>query len=144
MKLLEYDDATGQRERTLDGFESSVTPRQITAGAKEPFDLSFAELGALFGRTKQARFQVLLHYHITFPITNLLLLLLALPFVVRYDRQRVMHGLAIAFLLCIAYFGVDSALRSLGEQRLHPVLAAWFTPLFFGALGISLFDGMKS
>lgn len=138
------DDATGHRERVLDVFPTSLTPRQITAQEKEPFDLSFAELGALSGLTGQGRFQVLLHYHVTFPLTNLLLLLLSIPFVLRYDRQRVMHGLAIAFFLCVAYFGVDSALRTLGEHKLHPVLAAWFAPLFFGALGISLFDGTRT
>ncbi len=132
------------REKVLDVLKSSLTPRQITAQEKEPFDLSFQELGFLFGLTKQPRFQVLLHYHVTFPITNLLLLLLALPFVVRYERQRVMQGLAIAFFLCVAYFAVDSALRALGENRLHPILAAWFAPLFFGALGISLFDAVRT
>jgi lipopolysaccharide export LptBFGC system permease protein LptF len=141
--LITHEGAS-RRERTLDLFETSVTPRQITARAKEPFDLSFAELGFLYGLTRQARFQVLLHYHVTFPLTNLLLLLLAVPFVLRYDRQHVMQGLAIAFFLCVAYFGVDSALRTLGEHKLHPVLAAWFAPLFFGALGISLFDGVRT
>jgi lipopolysaccharide export LptBFGC system permease protein LptF len=142
--LQKTDDESGHHERSLDHFPTSLTPRQVAAQEKEPFDLSFAELGALLGITKQARFQVLLHYHVTFPLTNLLLLLLAIPFVLRYDRQHVMQGLAIAFFLCVAYFGVDSALRTLGEHRVHPILAAWFAPLFFGALGISLFDGVRS
>ena len=137
-------DAAGSREQRVPILESSLTPGRIAAQEKEPFDLSFAELAALFGATKQPRFQVLLHFHVTFPLANLLLLLLALPFVLRYDRQRVMQGFAVAFFLCIAYFGVDAALRTLGESKLHPVLAAWFTPLFFGALGISLFDGVRS
>jgi lipopolysaccharide export system permease protein len=138
------DDRQGRHERVVDLLPSSLTPAQVTAQEKEPFDLSFADLGQLFGRTAQPRFQVLLHYHVTFPITNLLLLLLAIPFVLRYDRQRIMQGFAIAFFLCVAYFGVDAALRGLGEHRLHPVLAAWFAPLFFGALGISLFDGVRT
>lgn len=141
---LKIDDESGHHERTLDVFPTTLSPRQIAAQEKEPFDLSFAELGALLGITKQPRFQVLLHYHVTFPLTNLLLLLLAIPFVLRYDRQHVMQGLAIAFFLCVAYFGVDSALRTLGEHRVHPILAAWFAPLFFGALGISLFDGVRT
>ncbi len=137
-------DADGQTDHVLDLLPSDLTPRRITAQEKEPFDLSFAELGYLFGATRQSRFQVLMHYHVTFPLANLLLLLLAIPFVLRYDRQRVMQGFAIAFFLCVAYFGVDAALRTLGESKLHPVLAAWFAPLLFGALGISLFDGIRS
>ncbi len=138
------DDERGREERRLPLLESDLTPRRIAAQEKEPFDLSFADLAALFAATGQARFQVLLHFHVAFPLANLLLLLLALPFVLRYDRQRVMQGFAIAFFLCVAYFGVDAALRALGESKLHPVLAAWFAPLFFGALGISLFDGVRT
>ncbi|MSR47130.1 MAG: YjgP/YjgQ family permease [Planctomycetes bacterium] len=138
------DDHEVHSEQRIDLLESDLTPARIAAQEKEPFDLSFAELGALLRTTGDARFQVLLHFHITFPLANLLLLLLALPFVLRYDRQRVMQGFAIAFFLCLAYFGIDAALRTLGESKLHPILAAWFAPLFFGALGISLFDGVQT
>jgi lipopolysaccharide export LptBFGC system permease protein LptF len=138
------DDDRGQHESTQALFPSSLSLRQIVAQEKEPFDLSFAELGQLFAASKQPRFQVLMHYHVTFPCANLLLLLLAVPFVLRYDRQRVMQGLAVAFFLCVAYFAVDAALRGMGERTLHPILAAWFAPLLFGALGITLFDGVRT
>lgn len=134
----------GGREERIAALESDLTPQRIAAHEKEPFDLSFADLATLHATTGQARFEVLLHFHVTFPLANLLLLLLAIPFVLRYDRQQVMQGFAIAFFLCLAYFGVDAALRTLGESKLHPVLAAWFAPLFFGALGISLFDGVRT
>jgi lipopolysaccharide export LptBFGC system permease protein LptF len=137
------DDAVG-RPQVVPLLLSSLSLRQMVAQEKEPFDLSFAELGQLFASSKQPRFQVLMHYHVTFPAANLLLLLLAVPFVLRYDRQRVMSGLAVAFFLCVAYFAVDAALRGMGEKTLHPVLAAWFAPLFFGALGITLFDGVRT
>jgi lipopolysaccharide export LptBFGC system permease protein LptF len=137
------DDAVS-RPQVVPLLLSSLSMRQMVAQEKEPFDLSFAELGQLFAASKQARFQVLMHYHVTFPAANLLLLLLAVPFVLRYDRQRVMSGLAVAFFLCVAYFAVDAALRGMGEKTLHPILAAWFAPLFFGALGITLFDGVRT
>jgi lipopolysaccharide export LptBFGC system permease protein LptF len=138
------DGAAGHEERRVEIFPSSLTPQQLLAQEKDPFDLSFAELGRLFALSRQPRFQVLMHYHVTFPFANLLLLLLAVPFVLRYDRQRVMQGLAVAFFLCVAYFAVDAALRGMGERTLHPVLAAWFAPLFFGALGITLFDAVRT
>ncbi len=138
------DDAHGREEKRLPLLVSDLTPRRIGAQEKEPFDLSFADLAELFAATGQSRFQVLLHFHVAFPLANLLLLLLALPFVLRYDRQRVMQGFAIAFFLCVAYFGVDAAMRALGESKIHPVLAAWFAPLLFGALGISLFDSVRT
>ncbi len=138
------EDGGARPERRIELLESDLTPARIAAREKEPFDLSFADLGHLFAVTGEPRFEVLLHFHVTFPLANLLLLLLALPFVLRYDRQKVMQGFAVAFFLCLAYFGVDAALRTLGETRLHPILAAWLAPLFFGALGISLFDGVRT
>jgi lipopolysaccharide export system permease protein len=138
------DGPAGHVIRHVELFPSSLTPQQLLAQEKDPFDLSFAELGHLFALSRQPRFQVLMHYHVTFPFANLLLLLLAIPFVLRYDRQRVMQGLAVAFFLCVAYFAVDAALRGMGERTLHPVLAAWFAPLFFGALGITLFDAVRT
>ncbi len=128
----------------LTEIESSIDPAQIGALLKEAFDLSFQELGHLSALTEEPRYQVLLHYHVTFPLTNVLLILLALPFVIRYEKRSMLLGLAAAFFVCGVYFGIDMAMRSLGENYLHPVLAAWFTPIFFGALGISLFDGIRT
>ena len=141
-------DSTQMEAESAEFIVSSLDPEQVGANLKDAFDLSFRDLGLLIATTanerNKPRYLVLLHYHITFPLTNILLILLVLPFVVRYERGRLLLGLAAAFLLCGVYFGVDFALRSLGEERLHPVLAAWFTPIFFGSLGISLFDGIRS
>lgn len=133
-----------QAPRKVRFIESSMTPRQVEAKKREAFDLSLKELGELAATTGQQRFTVLFHYHITFPVTNVLLILLAVPFVMRYDKRSVYIGLAVAFLLCGAYFAVDFGFRALGEKQIHPVLAAWFSPIFFGALGISLFDGIRT
>ena len=144
-----YEAGAEKRQETEARFiVSSLEPRQIDAYMMEAFDLSFRDLGFLVATTPmerhRPRYIVLLHYHITFPLTNVLLILLALPFVVRYEKKGLMVGLALAFVSCALYFGSDFALRSLGENHLHPVLAAWFTPIFFGALGISLFDGIRT
>lgn len=133
-----------KRTESTDFIESSLTPEQVAALVKEAFDLSFRELGQLLAATGESRYKVLLHYHITFPLTNVLLVLLSLPFVLRYERRSRLVGLAAAFAACGLYFGADFALRGLGENHLNPVLAAWFTPIFFGALGISLFDGVRT
>lgn len=141
---MDISDGTASTQKTVKVIESSMDPKTIEANKMEAFDLSLKQLGLLVVQTGKPRFQVLLHYHITFPLTNVLLILLAVPFVIRYEKRRVLLGLATAFMLCSAYFGVDFAFRALGEGPLHPVLAAWFTPIFFGALGISLFDGIRT
>jgi len=144
LEINDIDAAAGVHHQSAEEFPSSLRPAQIVAWRKEAFDLSVAELGLLYSLTGEDRYKVLLHYHITFPLTNLLLILLTTPFVLRFDRRSAVVGLAIAFVFCGVYFGVDFSLRGLGERHLHPVLAAWFSPIFFGALGISLFDGIRT
>jgi lipopolysaccharide export LptBFGC system permease protein LptF len=139
-----YQDGLEAQSHQVDFIPSTMDPRQIGALVKDAFDLSFRELGYLYSLTDASRYEVLLHYHITFPLTNILLILLALPFIIRYERGGMLLGLATAFIFCGMYFGVDLVMRSLGENRIHPILAAWFTPIFFGALGISLFDGIRT
>ncbi len=125
-------------------ISSSLEPDDILMYAKEPFDLSFRELANLYGRSQIKRHLVLLHYHVTFPLSNLLLILLTAPFVLRFEKQSVLQGLAIAFFFCGAYYAADFTMQNLGDSTLHPVLAAWISPIFFGALGISMFDGIRS
>jgi lipopolysaccharide export LptBFGC system permease protein LptF len=88
---------------------------------------------------------VLLHYHLTFPLSNLLLLLLGLPFVLRPGSRSLLLGMVIAIMICGAYFAFDAMCRNFGEKgELHPVLAAWFGVIFFGSLGIVLLDSVKT
>ena len=96
-------------------------------------------------RTGKPKWKVLLHYHLTFPLSNLLLLLLGLPFVLRPGARSIMLGMVIAIVICGAYFAFDAMMRNLGEkENLHPVLAAWFAVIFFGSLGVVLLDSVKT
>jgi lipopolysaccharide export system permease protein len=90
-------------------------------------------------------YQTLLQYHLTFPLANVVLLLVGLPVMMRHDRAKGAEGLAAGCLLCVFYFAADFVFRSLGLQgSLDPKLAAWTPVLFFGSLGLVLVDSMKS
>ncbi|MBM3978104.1 MAG: YjgP/YjgQ family permease [Planctomycetes bacterium] len=115
-------------------------------GRDAPLDLSFGQARDLAERDPDNKnFQTLLHYHLTFPLANLVLLLVGLPFLLRFERSRGLEGVVVGFLLCLFYYGADFVCRSLGmEGQLSPLLACWLPLLFFGSLGVVLYGSARS
>lgn len=115
-------------------------------GRERPLELSFKEAGQLAQRDPDSVvYRTLLQYHLTFPLANLVLLLVGLPLLMRYDRSRGPEGLALGCLVCIFYFAADFVCRNLGlGGNLDPILASWLPLLFFGSLGLVLYDSMRS
>ncbi len=142
---VEVPDASGKLVKQERMLSAALDPSILESQDRGPYDLSFSQAQYLFEKTEQARWKVLLHYHITFPLSNLLLLLLALPFVLKPGARSLLLGMVIAILICGAYFAFDATMRNMGEKgNLHPVLAAWFGVIFFGSLGVVLADGVKT
>jgi lipopolysaccharide export system permease protein len=136
------DGVVEKQEREL---PEALDPIILEAQERGPHDISFSQTQYLFEKTEQPRWKVLLHYHLTFPLSNFLLLLLALPFVLRPGAKSLLFGMVIAIMICGAYFAFDASLRNMGEKgNLHPVLAAWFGVIFFGSLGVVLTDSVKT
>jgi len=115
-------------------------------GQERPLELSFAELDELTRRDPDnAELQTLLQYHLTFPLSNLVLLLVALPFLVGRERGHNIEGLVTGCLMCIVYFAVDFVTRGLGaEGLLTPMVASWLPVILFGSIGAVLFDSMRT
>jgi lipopolysaccharide export system permease protein len=109
-------------------------------------DLSYREVGHLAQRDPDnVVYETLLQHDITFPIANLVLLLVGLPILLQQSRGKPAERLVIGCLLCVFYFAFDFVLMNLGLQGgIEPALAAWLPVLVFGSLGIVLFDSMKS
>jgi lipopolysaccharide export system permease protein len=129
------------------GFE--FTPRLVQTfqrAMEKPEELSFAEAKELSSRDPDnVAYRTLLQYHVTFPLGNLVLVLVGLPLLMRHERGGGAKTLAAAFALCIGYFAADFVCRNLGLQgTLDAPVAAWLPVLFFGSLGIVLYDGMRT
>lgn len=139
-----------QRTESLERLvEVRFTPHDAwlaQRGREAPLDLSFDQARELAERDPDnAQFQTLLHYHLTFPLANLVLLLVGLPFLLQFERSRGLEGVVVGFLLCIFYYGADFVFRSLGmEGQLSPLLACWLPLLFFGSLGVVLYGAARS
>jgi lipopolysaccharide export LptBFGC system permease protein LptF len=148
--VLREDTGDTSVQRALDRLELvEFDPRDVLLAAKgqeHALDLSFEELDLLARRDPynledQTRF----HSHLTFPLANLVLLRVALPFLFGRERGKNLEGLVLGCLMCVAYFAADFFARSLGmEGALSPLCAGWSALLVFGSLGAVLTDGIRT
>jgi lipopolysaccharide export LptBFGC system permease protein LptF len=148
---LEEEDLTpGEDHRKvktpLQVLDIDLRPDDILLFLKSPYDMSLRQIKRLYSMSPtDLRLKILLHHHITFPLTNILLLLLGLPFVLRKEQHSNFLGISIALAICLGYFALDVIMRDLGTQDfIPPVLAAWFSVVFCGSLGICIFDSIRT
>jgi lipopolysaccharide export LptBFGC system permease protein LptF len=126
--------------------ETDIRPEELLAESRMPFDLSYVELLGLSERYPSSRrYRLLRHYHVTFPLSVLLLVLLSVPFVVRLEAERRTKGLGIAIAFCMGFLLLDASLRDFGGRGfIQPVLAAWLPVIVAGSLATVLFDSLES
>lgn len=125
---------------------SPALARTYYRARENPLELSFMEAMELGRRDPDnVVYQTLMQYHLTFPLANLILLLVGLPLVMRHERAAGIEGLAKGLLLCLFFFAADFVCRNLGVQgSLDPLLASWLPVLFFGSLGVVLFESLRT
>jgi lipopolysaccharide export system permease protein len=137
-------------QRTLQELEDlAFTPADVLTAIKGyslPLELSFSEIKSLARcDPDNTAYQTLLQYNLTFPLANIVLLLVALPMMMGRERGRHQVGLASGCGLCVTYFFVDFISRALGmEGTLSPVMSSWLPVLLFGSLGIAMFESMRT
>ena len=141
----------GQRVDEQVGWleDFSVTPdlaMSFLRARNNPLELSFRETLELARRDPDnVVYQTLMQYLLTYPLANVVLLLVGLPLMLRYNRSRGVEGLASGLLLCVFFFATDFVFRNLGLQgEIDPLLASWAPLLFFGSLGVVLYDSMRT
>lgn len=145
--LVESEDATVTEIDVLEGFSLAPGIALTYHRAQvNPLELSFSEVQELMRREpSHPAWQTLWHYHLTFPLANLVLLLVGLPLMFTYERGGGAERMALGGLLCVFYFGIDFVLRSLGlGGGLDPALASWLPVLLFGSLGVVLTDAIRT
>ena len=141
---------TGQERSSAETLEGvTFTPDDVLLFYKamdNPLELSFAGTRRVLSRRPDdARVRTAMHYHMTFPLAGLVLLLVGLPFLMGQERGRGVERVAIGLFLCVTYFGVDFVARTLGlNGTLGPIHAGWFPIVLFGSLGAVLFGSMRS
>lgn len=92
-------------------------------------------------RTEKARSATLettFHSRLSFMVSNLILLLLGVPWILRSHTQNFFVGTAICTVAAGIFYGFYILCCNLGyKEILNPVFASWFAIAAFGSLGIS-------
>ncbi|KAF0244625.1 MAG: hypothetical protein FD180_2351 [Planctomycetota bacterium] len=85
------------------------------------------------------------HAKWTMPLSNLVLLLIGVPLLMKSGSRNVFAGVAISLGLGLVFFGAVLAFLDAGNSgRLDPVTAAWFPIVLFGAVGVAMVDSMAT
>ncbi len=83
--------------------------------------------------------QVELNKKISFPLSCLVMALLAVPFSFSVGRKGAFLGIGISIAIAISYWGIAGAFEAMGTYGLLiPMLAAWAPNILFGATGLVL------
>ena len=123
--------------------EVDVTPIDFIKSAKKPLSMNFFELKEYINRLKKvgekySKELVELNLKLSFPFSNLIILLFSVPLVSTSSRSRgrgLIFGLGL--LVCFLYLSSLRVCQSLGYNGvLSPMFAAWLPNLFFAFIGI--------
>jgi lipopolysaccharide export system permease protein len=126
---------------TMDGFIEGDTP---------PEEMTFAQLSGYVREVRRKgfeakRYETDLHAKIAYPMLNVLISMLAIPFALRSPRSGgVWRSIGLGLLMGFACWVVLSTSLSLGRKgMLPPLLAAWLPGLLFVGTGAALFRGVS-
>jgi lipopolysaccharide export system permease protein len=106
--------------------------------------MSYAELSEYVRRLEAAGFHakkyvVELYAKLAFPLVNVIMVVVAIPFALQAPRSTRIFGIAIAIAIMVGYVVTHQAAVALARaDLLPPMLAAWTANVIFLGLGLSL------
>lgn len=125
---------------TMDGFIEGDTP---------PEEMTYAQLSGYVGEVRRRGYEASgyetdLHAKISYPLLNVLISMLAIPFALRSPRSGgVWRSIGLGLLMGFACWVVLSASLSLGRKGVLPaLLAAWLPGVLIAGTGAALFRGV--
>ncbi len=87
-----------------------------------------------------AELQVELNKKISFPLSCMIMALLAVPFSFSTGKKGAFFGIGISIAIAITYWGISGIFEAMGTYGLLvPLLAAWAPNILFGSAGLTLF-----
>lgn len=79
------------------------------------------------------------HNKIAFPFASFIVILIGAPLAMRTDRGGTVKGIGTGAAVVLVYYGMSSIFLAFGKGGyLPPAVAAWFSNVFFAALGLYL------
>lgn len=125
-------------------------PDYFVKEVKESSKMTYSELKAYVLDLQKGGFEVdhlktELYKKIAFPIVNIIMALLGVPFAFSMGRKGALYGIAVGVLMGIVYWGAFGVFGVLGVNGLlSPLLAAWGPNLLFGAGGVLLLLSVRT
>jgi LPS export ABC transporter permease LptG len=126
-------------------IELPETIEEFTDIQKQPEAMSYRELREYISRLETAGFSVKkylgdLYAKLASPLTNFIMVLIAIPFALQSPRSGRVFGIGLAIIIMAGYMVVDYSARAFARaDLLPPLLAAWTANVIFLGVGSSLF-----
>jgi lipopolysaccharide export system permease protein len=142
----------GTRAQKADGeiFNIVESPSDLGMIAKSSEEMNFSELWDYVRRLKisgykAARYEVDLHGKLAFPLSSLLMVLIATPLSIQKVRSGGFgKGISIAVFIAFIYWGLMSVGTALGRSgALPPLEAAWLANVLFASASLYVLFKMQ-
>lgn len=125
---------------------TSLSPYQVVGSQSHT---AIETLSALFEKHRNnpgiPSILVSIHSRFTLPLANLIFLTLGLPLVILRESKTFFLGIGVCIVVSSIYFTINLIFIHFGNKGvLHPIAAAWFPAIFFGALGVVVMNMMET
>ena len=136
----EGEHAAHFNELTIPGLPER--PEDFAKAEEDPKSLSYWELERYIVRLRQSgsrvqSYLVELYLKVSFPLTNLIVVLIGTSLAVRVRRGGLAISFGLAVFVSFVYYAVIRTGQALGHSgTLPPLLGAWLGNILFGGLGL--------
>lgn len=123
------------------------SPEELALMDKETKEMGFFELVSYIKRLESGGsdmrpFRVDLWARLSYPLSGLILLALAVPLGLKSGRGAgVAGGIVWSLVICFSYYEFNAWMLSLGRGGaiLTPIIAAWTAPILFGIVALPMY-----
>jgi lipopolysaccharide export system permease protein len=145
MQLKESDPGSTRRAAMVDLPDCKDSPEKFQMKLQKPARMSSRDISVSLhldkGMPRQRRAQYLteLYHRFAFPFSNIVVLLIGIPFGVTPHRRSAFLAISNALLIFFAFQVTTQICLVLGNNDQIPaIVAGWFPNIAFGALGVYL------
>lgn len=124
----------------VDGLEE--VPEDFAKEGRNPDEMNYLELRAYVDRLRAsggrvANYLVDLHLKLSFPLINLIVVMIGASIATRLRMQNAALGFGLSVAISFIYYAFMRSGQALGHNgALPPYLAAWLGDIVFGAVGL--------
>jgi lipopolysaccharide export system permease protein len=112
-------------------FNFQFSPKDLLISQIKPDEMGFLQLYRFIARMRQSGVEVRqwltdLHLRISFPLSNLIIVLISVPLTYNRRKKSIMVGFGISLVICFFYFGIVKLGQTMGHNgNVSAIIAAW-------------------